>query len=594
MNDYSCIIAQSLKNVNLPLESTCTPRFIGNDPIIKISTIKSKESQLKIFIEKLCKKYPELREIYHQKYDKKLNNHKFLSYFKDIDSIYQTEDKLFDEYIKYIMSIQDELMSDVIKSGQTKMYYFLFYLALIFFILGFLYYLGKTILITRNKFFKELNKNGINDIENVREKEINVNEKIFLKKLVRYIIILIPILISEPIICLIYSKTINISNYIIFSIFFKYISLLIIIIIISFINNLQRKINYIKIIFILTFIIVLHLIMYYIKLFSFIDKNVNTQSKSDFFKIYLSYPLLLIYAVFEFYSIRNYYIIKKYNIRYIYIVIPYLIFSTYYMLKFDLYLKQHNSYHKPETIQLMRKIYLMIFLLLLFIKPLIQKKNELIKVIPNVIFNTKLFLLVMINFICIETERVTMVLLFFFILFCLCNSFKKEKDIFLKIIYLVIISCYPQIFFIGNQGTYSLDSSIKITVKCPSKWADDLPVVMGIIFSTHKFKYYIISSAYVFSLYKRTKTKSMNFYTEFARLMYIIQFFAMVICYLYFLKNEIEHSYIQMLFLIATKAIPLFLYDVNYLINYALFRILNLVCKSKIEYEKIEQIEGIS
>jgi hypothetical protein len=52
LNDFPCIIAQALKNVNLPLETTCTPRFIGNDPIIKFSSIKSKEAQLKTYIEK--------------------------------------------------------------------------------------------------------------------------------------------------------------------------------------------------------------------------------------------------------------------------------------------------------------------------------------------------------------------------------------------------------------------------------------------------------------------------------------------------------------------------------------------------------------
>ena len=51
--------------------------------------------------------------------------------------------------------------------------------------------------------------------------------------------------------------------------------------------------------------------------------------------------------------------------------------------------------------------------------------------------------------------------------------------------------------------------------------------------------------------------------------------------YLFFLKKEIEHSYIQILFLIlfliAAKSIPLLLYDLNYLINNGIYNILRSV-----------------
>jgi hypothetical protein len=263
------------------------------------------------------------------------------------------------------------------------------------------------------------------------------------------------------------------------------------------------------------------------------------------------------------------------------------------MIKFDKTIKIHMGSHEPETVFLMRSIYLMIFLLLLFIKPLKKKKNEDKKVIPNVIFNSKLFFIVVINFICIETERVPMVLLFNFMLFYLCRCFKKEKDIFLKLFYLIIIACYTQIFYVGNQGTYTMDLSIKVAIKVPSQWADDLPVISGIIFTVHKLKYHIISSSYVFGLFKRTKNKSMNYYSEIARLIYIIQLYGRIICYLYFLKNEIEHSYIQTLFLIAAESIPLCLYDIDYLINYACYKIMRKIYKDKEkkDYKQVNEVE---
>ena len=55
-NDFACTFIQALKNVNLPLESTCTPRYIGNDKLLMFTSVKSKEIQLKKYLEKLIKK----------------------------------------------------------------------------------------------------------------------------------------------------------------------------------------------------------------------------------------------------------------------------------------------------------------------------------------------------------------------------------------------------------------------------------------------------------------------------------------------------------------------------------------------------------
>ena len=210
------------------------------------------------------------------------------------------------------------------------------------------------------------------------------------------------------------------------------------------------------------------------------------------------------------------------------------------------------------------------------------------------VINLKLFLIVIISFICIEIERVLLISLFCLVLFYLCHCFHKETDIFLKVIYLIVISCYPQIHFIGNQGTYSLDTSIKVTKKCPSKWADDLAVVMGIIFVIHKFRLFILCTSYVFTLIKITKNKAMNYYTKLIRLFYQIQLFGMIICYLFFFKNVKENAYIQMLVMIATKAIPLLVFDLAFLFNYIIYRILNWIYKTNIdlEYKEINEINS--
>ena len=587
MNDFSCTITQILKNVNLPLESTCTPRIIGNDNIFKYTSAKSKEVQLKKFIEKLSERYPKFKEYFYTKFYSKLENNKFKSIFKDIDSIYNEDDKIYQQYIDYLINIQTELNKDIIKVSQTKIYYFIYFISLISFILGFLYFSRKIILISREKVLKEIKKEN--------------NNKDFLKKITRYIYLLIIILIIEPIMCLIYSNSKNISQYINISIFAKFISLLIFVLIISFINNLYKKPNYKKMILVLSFIIIQHLIMSKIEFYVMIDKYNNTQAKSDFFKIWLSYPLFILYSCIELYNIRNYYISVKYKIRYIYIIIPYLIFICFYLVKFDLYLKLINSFHSPSIIRLMRKSYGFIFLILQFIMPLVKNNNinnEEKGEVPSVIINFKLFSFVLVSFICIETERVELILLYCFLFCYICHCYNKEKDMLLKIIYIIIIISLPEIHYIANQGTYTLDTSIKVTVKCPSKWADDLPIIMGLIFFVHKLRFIIIGFSYIFSISKITQKKGFNYFTDLVRLFYKIELFGMTICYLYFLKKEIEQSYIQVLFMVASKVFPMLLYDFALVFNYLVYRLLNWIFIEreikKEDYNLLEQSETSS
>ena len=93
----------------------------------------------------------------------------------------------------------------------------------------------------------------------------------------------------------------------------------------------------------------------------------------------------------------------------------------------------------------MKNIYYRIFLLLLFIKPFIRNKYDNDKSTPNVIFKAKLFFIVMISIICMENELVLIALFFLCVFFYLCYIFKNEIDMFLKIIYLIIIIYYPKL-----------------------------------------------------------------------------------------------------------------------------------------------------
>ena len=180
-NDFACTFMQAIKNTNLPLESTCTPRYIGNDKLLMFTSVKSKEIQLKKYLEKLIKKYPKFKNQYEKKYNPKLENNKFASYFKNNDSIYQADRILYREYMNYLIGIQNELFDDVIKSSHNKFYYFILLSIFILFILGFLYYVRRLILITREKVFKDMKKIG--EIKNP-----------FLSKIVTYTYIIVAII----------------------------------------------------------------------------------------------------------------------------------------------------------------------------------------------------------------------------------------------------------------------------------------------------------------------------------------------------------------------------------------------------------------
>ena len=589
LNDFVCVLSSALKNFNYPLESTCTPRYIGNDKLIFFSSVKSKEFQLKQYIEKLVKKYPDLKSQYIEKYETKLKNNKYNSYFKELDDIYKADESFYDEYRKYLLDIQNELLKDVVKSGQNTLYFVIFYSVLILFIFLLLYNLIRLIKITKVKAFKEM-------------KRTDISKNSFLSKLVKYVCILILILLIEPIICMLYNNSLNISFYINLSVWIKFFSIFILIIALMLSYDIKSK-NYKKLLFNISFILVWHLFATNINLFTKLDKYFFTQKRVDILKKYFSYPLIIIYVLIELYSQRNRYFIasKRIKIRYIYAIISYLSILSYFMLSFDYYLNINNPYHTPYDIFILRVVYWMTFFTLFIIKPFEYKKqknnllreesneiNDFMK-ISNDIINVKLFFFLMIIFISIELERVEIILFFNFILFYLSYCYKTEKDIFIKMIYIILIISYPEIHFIANQGTYTMDTSIKVTLKCPAEWADDRPIVMGLIFIADKFRYNLMNIGFVFSLIKISRKKTNYFYTELMSLIMNIQSIGFIICFLFFVKMEKAGSYIQILYLIATQLLLVITFNFFFMMNYLIFKLINSCDKesSNIGYKQI-------
>ena len=186
-------------------------------------------------------------------------------------------------------------------------------------------------------------------------------------------------------------------------------------------------------------------------------------------------------------------------------------------------------------------------------------------------------------------ERVEIILFFNFVLFYLCYCYKNEKDVFLKMIYIILIISYPELHFIANQGTYTMDTSIKVTLKCPAEWADDRPIVMGMIFMADKFRYNIMNIGYVFSLIKISRKKVNYFYTELMSLIMNIQSFGFLLCFLFYVKMEKVGSYIQILYLIATQLLLAISFNLIFLINFLVFKLINkyITESSNVGYKQI-------
>ena len=138
----------------------------------------------------------------------------------------------------------------------------------------------------------------------------------------------------------------------------------------------------------------------------------------------------------------------------------------------------------------------------------------------------------------------------------------------------------------------SSSTSIKVTSKCPSKWADDRPIIMGIIFVADKFRFNIICIGYLFSLIKISKKNILNYYTKVIILVHFIQLFGVILCFLYYFKKERESFYIQILYLIAVQVMPIILFEFAYIINYILYSLLNKCFK--IDKEEYTSIDGHS
>ena len=77
-------IPQLIKGINIPLEATDFPLIIGNNNTFRIAACKSKEFQLRSFMEKYVEKYEQNKNIF-DKIIKKLNESEFIKNIEEIN-----------------------------------------------------------------------------------------------------------------------------------------------------------------------------------------------------------------------------------------------------------------------------------------------------------------------------------------------------------------------------------------------------------------------------------------------------------------------------------------------------------------------------
>ena len=307
-------IAQIIKGINIPLESTGFPEFLGKDEILRIAAIKSKEFQLKNFINIYQKKYNE--KIFNNLLDK-LNNNKYnkLNNIKDFD------EKISKEYINYLKDIQNDIIR-LLKTEEEKNF-FIYYQKILLYIIIIKLIIDCILLIKEN-----LNK------------EIDRFEKYF-KFLICFIICLIIlfkfIYIDEDLYMInIIPKCMILIIIAIFSIiYFKY-------------NNslFKKQILMISLLFILP---IFFIFAYHKKLLENLNNFIfNHLEYLSYFDLLITFSSFFLVKFILLKPAKNYYILKdmKYNLYTFLNILNYLFHILYFIFqifRIDFNLKIENE-----------------------------------------------------------------------------------------------------------------------------------------------------------------------------------------------------------------------------------------------------------
>ena len=313
------------------------------------------------------------------------------------------------------------------------------------------------------------------------------------------------------------------------------------------------------------------------------------------FNFLLNYPIAVLYLIYELYPMRKYYIDARLKIRLLYINIPYILITFVLFIIFDYYEKAHFSHHTTFSFRLTRIIYGVISIFALFaFNPLYKKssygienkdpiQSKKVKSIPN----AKIAMFLFVYYICDETERSITLITFIIASAALSNQFIKSKNVYWRMICSIALVMLPDVIFVSTQNSFSFDISLKVTSKVIGKYADQTPIMTGILFGCHKLKLFMLTAGYIISIAKTSKNKFMKDETFMLRMIIDIQMTFIIALYFYYLKTGMEMHYLQIFMWIMSKCMTSVLFDLAFSLWYAVYK-----CAVKCKQQELGTLVG--
>ena len=467
LSDISSTLAQILKGVNIPIQSEGIPEFLGNDEILRVSAVKSKEFQLISFIEEYEKKYNK------NILNKKLNDLKN-SKFKEIDNLNYFNEKNSIEYMNFLRNIQNDILK-ILKKNEKYSYFqiimiFIFSIKLIF---------------DMYIFFREkLDNNKNNKFE------------LFFKLFIYFIVCF------ESFYCLICFKNENFNSINFFS---KNLSLLLlgILSLIYFLIKLEKdKLIFIFLIFISLPILI---IFYKYKVLSKINELLFKYYKYQ----YLIIALLLIYSFFlvKFItkSTKNYYFRNYINKNLYYILNLLNIFFHIIYFIFQFYNFFYYNVNLNVFFEIFKYTYYILLFCLIIISFSIFKKKENNKNYQMILLN--LFKISYYFYFLIFSNTYDKLIWLFFIypIFEIFNNKFKKSDNYFRIIIIIFYIIFSNIMFENSHYYYGFYG-----IGLKNKKRRYLIPLNFFIIPIYRHKYFILCSTFLLSISKISKKNFFN------------------------------------------------------------------------------------
>ena len=464
LNDISSTLAQILKGVNIPIQNEGIPEFLGNDEILRVSAVKSKEFQLISFIEEYEKKYNK------NILNKKLNDLK-KSKFKEIDDLNYFNEKNSIEYMNFLRNIQNDIFNILKKNEKYS------YLQIIMIII-----FSIKLNVDMYIFFKEkLDNNKNNKFE------------LFFKLFICFIACF------ESFYCLIYFKNENFDSINFFSKNFS-LFLLGILSLIYFLIKLEKdKLIFIFLIFItLPILIIFYKYKILLKINEILFKYYNYQ--------YLIIALLLIYSFFlvKFIikSTKNYYFRnnENKNLYYILNLLNIFLHIIYFIFQF------YNFFYFSVNLNLFFELFKFTYYILLFrlikISFSIFKKNENNNNNQMILLN--LFKISYYFYFLIFSNTYDKLIWLFFIypIFEIFNNKFKKSNNYFRIIIIIFYIIFSNIMFENShyyKGFYGIGFKNK-----PRRYL--IPLNFFLI-PIYRYEYFILCSTFLLSISKISNKK---------------------------------------------------------------------------------------